>query len=46
MWKNGNTAITTSSAVIPCNGFNWATLATRFRCESATPFGLPVVPEL
>src|SRR6185437_6609199 len=44
-WKNGRTAMTRSSGAAGIAPSVWATLATRFRWVSMTPFASPVVPD-
>ena len=45
MWKNGSTAMITSSAPSWVGATVWAMLATRLWWVSMTPFDRPVVPD-
>ena len=46
MWYSGKTASTRSCAVKACSALMDAALAARLACESKTPLGTPVVPEV
>ena len=46
MWYSGSTAMTRSAGVSSCTCETYSPPAITARCDSTTPLGLPVVPEV